>query len=99
MMKNREEVLGLLREHRQAMQRFGVRRLGLFGSIARGEGTAESDLDVLVDLERHTFDAYMGLKFFLEELCQCRVDLVMEDTIKPRLRRGILKEVVYVTRS
>ena len=96
-MGNREEVLSRLRDHQQAMQRFGVRRLGLFGSIARGEGTAESDLDILVDLERHTFDAYMGLKFFLEDLFQCRVDLVMENTIKPRLRHNVLKEVVYVT--
>ena len=73
-----------------------MRRLGLFGSIARGEGRAESDLDFLVELERNSFDAYMDLKFFLEDLLDCRVDLVLADTIKPRLREGILKETVHV---
>ena len=96
-MNKREEVLRRLRENQQVMRRFRVRRLGLFGSIARGEGHASSDLDFLVELEQNTFDAYTDLKFFLEGLFQCRVDLVLADTIKPRLRDGILKETVYVT--
>lgn len=95
-MKDREEILRRLREHQQAIRKLGVRRLGLFGSIARGEGDLTSDLDFLVELEQSTFDAYMNVKFFLEDLFQCPVDLVMADTIKPRLREGILKETVYV---
>lgn len=96
-MKTREEVLKRLQDNQQVMRRLGVRRLGLFGSIARGEGDADSDLDFLVELERNSFDAYMDLKFFLEDLFQRPVDLVLADTIKPRLRNDILKEVVYVS--
>jgi len=95
-MQTREDVLKRLQGHQQVMRRLGVRRLGLFGSAARGESRPESDLDFLVELERNSFDAYMDLKFFLEDLFQCRVDLVLADTIKPRLREGILKEAEYV---
>ena len=96
-MRSREDVLRRLGEQQQVMRGLGVRRLGLFGSVARGEGSASSDLDFLVEFERNTFDAYMDLKFFLEELFRCDIDLVMADTIKPRLRQEILKEVVYAT--
>jgi len=95
-MQTRADVLRRLQEHQQAMRRLGVRRLGLFGSTVRDESRPSSDLDFLVELERNSFDAYMDLKFFLEELFQCRVDLVLADTIKPRLREGILKEAEYV---
>ena len=98
-MRTREDVLKLLRENQPIIRRLGVRRLGLFGSIARGEGRAGSDLDFLVELEHNSFDAYMDLKFFLEDLFHCPVDLVLTDTIKPRLRDGILKETVYATGS
>ncbi len=94
-MQNRDDVLQCLREHQQALRRLGVRRLGLFGSIARGEGRGDSDLDFLVELERNSFDAYMDVKFFLEDTFQRPVDLVLADTVKPRLRDVILKETVY----
>jgi predicted nucleotidyltransferase len=69
--------------------------LGLFGSCARGEATEASDLDFVVELENETFDAYMDLKEFLEELFHCPVDLVLIDAIKPRLRETILGETIY----
>ncbi|MBI1824225.1 MAG: nucleotidyltransferase family protein [Nitrospirae bacterium] len=77
------------------MQSYSVRRLGLFGSCVRGESTETSDLDFIVEFEKKTFDAYMDLKTFLEELFKCRVDLVVSEAIKPRLRENILKESVY----
>ncbi len=52
-------------------------------------------MDILVELAEPTFDHYMDLKFFLEEILDSPVDLVMADTIKPRLRPIIGKEVVY----
>ena len=94
-MENRDDVLQHLREQQPTLRRLGVRRLGLFGSIARGEGREDSDLDFVVELERSSFDAYMDVKFFLEDLFQRRVDLVIAHTIKPRLRDVILKETVY----
>jgi predicted nucleotidyltransferase len=77
------------------LQRMGVRKLGLFGSYRRGTATVTSDIDFLVVLEQPLFDAYMEVKFFLEDLFGCPVDLALEETIKPRLRPYILEEVVY----
>ena len=57
----RSSVLKTLADHREEVRRFGVRSLGLFGSAARGQATAASDLDFLVELENPTFDTYMGL--------------------------------------
>jgi len=96
MARNREEVVKVLQENQSALRGFGVQRLGLFGSVARGEDNADSDLDFLVELRRNTFDAYMDLKFFLENLFRCSVDLVLAGSVKPMLRDRILREVVNV---
>lgn len=93
---SRFDVLKELRRNRARLRRYGVRRLGLFGSVARGEGRAESDLDFVVELERKTFDDSMGLKFCLEDIFHRDVDLILADAIKAPLRKAILSEVVYV---
>ena len=89
------EILQKIEENRDRIREFGVGRIGVFGSASRGEALSDSDLDILVELEKETFRAYMGLKFFLEELFDRRVDLVLVDTIKPRFRESILSEVKY----
>jgi hypothetical protein len=95
-MPSREEILRLLRERRDEMYvRFSVRGIGLFGSFARDATTDKSDIDLLVELEKPTFDHYMDLKFYLEELFCRSVDLVLSDTVKPRLIPHILREVAY----
>ena len=76
-------------------ERFTVTRIGVFGSFARGDETPESDVDIIVELAEPTFDHYMDLKFRLEEVLQRPVDLVMADTVKPRLKQIIEQEVVY----
>ena len=89
-------ILRLLREHKQEIAaRFGARRLGLFGSHGRDEAGPSSDVDLLVEFERPTFDSYMDLKFFLQDLLGRDVDLVLADTVKPRLRPYIMSEVEY----
>ncbi len=85
----------VLQQNSGAIKAHGVRRLGLFGSCARGENTPKSDLDFVVDFERKSFDAYMDLKAFLEQLFGCRVDLVIADAIKPRLRTPILEGAIH----
>jgi len=95
MKRNSDEILKTLEKNREKIKSFGVRRLGLFGSAVRGEATEASDLDFVVEFEKKTFDAYMDLKEFLEELFGCKVDLIMKDAIKPRLREPILKETIY----
>ena len=88
-------ILGALAEHRERIKSLGVRRIGVFGSFARGE---ESDIDILIEFKEggRSFDTYMDLKFFLEDLFGRRVDLVDRDAIKPALAPHILRSVRYV---
>ncbi len=72
-------ILNVLQDHRDELRRFGVRRIGVFGSAVRGELRDDSDLDILVDLEKKTFDAYMDVKELLERLFNRPVDLVLSD--------------------
>ena len=95
MQLTREQVLGKLSEERDNIRRFGVRSLGLFGSVARAENTSASDLDMLVEFDHKSFDAYMDLKAYLENLFKCPVDLVLANALKPRLREPILNETVH----
>ncbi|MEK7678669.1 MAG: nucleotidyltransferase family protein [Deltaproteobacteria bacterium] len=94
---NRKKILQMLEKNTDTIRGFGVRRLGLFGSFAKGEASDMSDIDFLVEFERKTFDAYMELKDYLERLFNCRVDLVIEDALKPRLRLKILSEVIHAS--
>jgi len=96
-MPNRETILETVTENRSSLRALGVRRLGLFGSHARGEARENSDLDFLVEFQAgaKTFDNYMDLKDLLEGLFGTHVDLVVPETLKPRLRDLVLRETVY----
>jgi predicted nucleotidyltransferase len=96
MKRSRERILKILQKNQNIVKGYGVRRLSLFGSCARGEESEASDLDFLVEFEKNSFDAYMDLKIFLEDLFGCKIDLVLTDSIKPRLREPILREAVHV---
>jgi predicted nucleotidyltransferase len=82
-----------LAEIRRAARAHGVRRLRVFGSRARGEARAQSDLDLLVDLRpgRDLLDL-AGFKLDLEEALGCKVDVVTEKSLSPYLRERILAE-------
>ena len=93
----RDKVLELLHKHvGEVKERFNVRSLGLFGSYAHNKPLKKSDIDILVEFEQPSFDNYMDLKFFLEKLFQKKVDLVMVDTLKPRLKPLIMQEVLRI---
>ena len=78
--------------------KYQVKSLGVFGSFVRGEATANSDLDLLVEFKGDvTFDNYMDLKFLLEDLFKRKIDLVIKEDIKPQIRERILEETVYVS--
>jgi len=95
MLTSRDEVLKLIEQNQTALRGLGVRRLGLFGSYARGEAIPGSDLDFVVELSEKSFDAYMDTKLFLEDLFRSRVDLVTMSSIKPRLLPIIQRETIY----
>ena len=89
-------IIRAIREKQSELaMRFTVQRIGVFGSYARGDAGPDSDVDILVDLKEPTFDNYMDLKFYLEEILDHQVDLVIHDTIKPRLKPIIEQEVLY----
>lgn len=90
-----QKILGLLKANEAQIKGFGVRSLGLFGSFAHGDNTESSDLDLVVEFDKKTFDAYMDLKIFLENLFGRPVDLVLADAIKSRLRGPILEDAVH----
>ena len=77
------------------ISRFEVKKLGLFGSYLHGKQKKESDIDLLVDFTKPSFDQYMDLKFYLENLFRKKVDLVMEKSLKPALQY-VKKEAAYV---
>jgi len=90
-----EYVLSELTKHAEVLHGFGVRRIGLFGSVARGENSQDSDLDFVVELERWTCDDFLGVAFFLEDHFERKVDLVPLDSIRPELRKYIVPEIQY----
>jgi predicted nucleotidyltransferase len=90
-------VIKLISEQQQALDRLGVEMLSLFGSVAREEARPNSDIDVLVDFkEKATFDQYMDLKFFLEDLLGSRVDLVTRNALRPSMRPSVEQEAIRV---
>ena len=78
-------------------RRFGVTRLSLFGSMARGTARSDSDVDILVAFDGPGTSArYFGAQFYLEDLLGRRVDLVTEKALRPELRPYIEREAVRV---
>lgn len=91
-------AIGVIKEHENTIKdKYHVQKIGVFGSFARGEEKEGSDIDILVEFEKggKTFDAYMDLKYFLEDLFNRKVDLVTVEALRPRLKDDILREVVY----
>jgi predicted nucleotidyltransferase len=95
---NKQVVLTKLKSRiEEIRQRFSVRNLSIFGSIARDESTDDSDVDVLVVLNREgSFDLFMDLKFYLEDLLGVKIDLVTDKALRPQVRRVIEQELIHV---
>lgn len=94
----RDEILEKLRADKSALDRFGVKAIGVFGSVARGEGRPDSDVDIVVDYDceitRGIF-GYLNLKEHIERTVGREVDLVMRNGLHPALKKDILRETVY----
>jgi len=79
------------------LQRYGVKRIGLFGSCVREQMKEDSDVDILIEIEKDiSLLDFVGLKLEIEEALGKKVDLVEYDTIKPLLRERILSEQVVI---
>jgi hypothetical protein len=95
---DKQVVLKKLTDYMEEIrQRFSVKALAIFGSIARDEAADNSDVDVLVVFEcKGTFDLFMDLKFYLEDLLSTQVDLVTDKALRPQIRQAIEQEMVHV---
>ena len=94
----REQVIAVLKAHEKELRGRGVRRIGLFGSVARGEARPDSDIDILIELDPGTpislFD-YAGLKLYIADLFPTPVDVVNRDALKPWVRPPAETDAVY----
>ncbi len=90
-------ILEFLRSHKDEMrQRFGLVTVGLFGSYVRGEATEKSDIDLMVELRsENTFRSFFGLKAYLEDALQKKVDMGTRNSIKPIVFNQIKEEIEY----
>ena len=97
-MRNLHDIEANLKENKDLLkERFNVKEIGIFGSFVRGEQKETSDLDILVEFEgRVSLFEMVRLERFLSELLGEKVDLVMKNSLKPRIGKHILREVVYV---
>ncbi len=94
----KEEVLKILAQHRKELQeQFGVKKLALFGSTARSEATAGSDVDILVEFNQPAgFFHLARTRYYLQQLLSTQqVDLVTYNGIRPSIKERVLREAVY----
>ena len=94
----KQEIIKIIRNKKPDMEsRYGVQRLGLFGSYVRDKQRKKSDIDILVTFNRDIdlFD-FLDLREYLEGQLHLKVDLVMESALKPAIGKRILSEVEYV---
>jgi len=97
-MRNLEEIKKIINEHKPILEeRFKVNSIGIFGSYVRKSQKEKSDIDVLVDFyETIDLFEFVELEDFLREILSIKVDVVMKETLKPRVKDRILKEAVYI---
>ncbi|MDD3618656.1 MAG: nucleotidyltransferase family protein [Desulfobulbaceae bacterium] len=97
-MKSRQEILDILTNHlEQIKKKYGVEKIGVFGSVVRSEHSDASDIDLLVEFSRPTgMVQFIRLEEELQGLLGARVDLVTQKALKKHIGRQILREVQYV---
>ena len=95
-MKTLHDIEKTLEKNKSMLNdKFKVKRMGIFGSYARGDADNSSDVDILIEFHEPLGWMFIDLKEFLEEILGIKVDLVTVNALKPELSEAILKEVVY----
>jgi predicted nucleotidyltransferase len=94
---SRNDLIKTMQKNTDTLKSYGVKKLGVFGSFGTSRQHSKSDVDILVEFNKEdkTFDNYMELKAFLEKLFQRRVDLVIKDALKARIKTRVLSETAY----
>ena len=96
--KTLKDVQKVLQAHKEELRkRYGVKRIGVFGSYSRGEQKEDSDVDILVEFEKPVgLIDFVRLQEYLESLLGVKVDLVTKGALKKRIKERVLQEVKYV---
>jgi len=98
MVKNKDDIKALISLHKSKISSYGVKSLGLFGSYAVGSNTGGSDIDLLVEFElgKKSFDNFINLAYFLEEVFGKRVELVTPESLSQFFKSEIAGRTEYV---
>lgn len=87
------EAEKILKSHKKDLSNLGANSIAIFGSIARNEGEKRSDVDILVEFDaKKGFFGFADLKFYLQDILHCEVDLVSKRALHPALKKRILNE-------
>lgn len=90
-------LFDILKRHKKDISaKYHVKKIGIFGSYAKGLENEESDVDILVEFEYSSFDNFMDLSFYLEDLFHKKVDLLTPNSLSPFMKASVKKEVLWV---
>lgn len=96
-MITKNDILSKLREIKPSLYKdYAVTRIGLFGSFSEGINTADSDIDLLVELEKPIGWKFFTLELYLQKIFERKIDLVTKNALKEQIKKTILKQVYYV---
>ena len=93
-----DEIISFLRLNRELLNKsFGVIRIGIFGSFARGEQSVTSDIDMVVEMDKDkkNIHSFLKLKRFLENEMEREIDLGFEHSLKPAVKEKVIKQIIY----
>lgn len=92
----KNEIMDKLLKHISKIKEFGIEKIGVFGSLLKGETTGDIDILITFRKNEESFEKLMDLYYFLEDLLKAQIDLVTTNALSPYLGPYILREVEYI---
>jgi predicted nucleotidyltransferase len=101
MVKTKSDITSLILDNKTQIQKFGARSIGLFGSFVSNSQNDNSDIDLIVEFEKEkkTYNNYINLTYFLEDLFNRKVELITPESISKYIKPHILNSTEYVSLS
>ncbi len=95
-MLKKDEIIRKIEANKKKIKKYGVKKLGLFGSFLKGKQTTKSDIDVLIEIDKNKIsESYFELLFYFEDLFKRKIDLIIASDLRPELNY-VKKEAEYV---